>query len=106
MSETTKTGLFDTVMNDDENAIKAEQKALTKSRLQRRLYSAYDSASEKKMESVEQLSNMRKSNKFANYDVNAVLAQKKTIAGVKEIQDAIKAEYLELFGEEMKPVDV
>lgn len=102
----TKTGLFDAVMDADENAVKAEQKVLTKSKLQRKLYSAYDSASEKKIEATEQLTNMRKSNKFANYDINAVLSQKKIIDGVEEIQKAIKAEYLELFGVAMTPVDV
>lgn len=102
----TKTGLFDVVMDSDENAVKAEQKVLTKSKLQRKLYSAYDDASGKRLEAVEQLSNMRKSNKFANYDINSILAQKKIISGVDEIQKAIKAEYQELFGVEMTPVDV
>lgn len=105
MSET-KTGLFDAVMDADENAVKAEQKVLTKSKLQRKLYSAYDSASEKKIEAIEQLNNMRKSNKFANYDINAVIAQKQIISSVEDIQDAIKAEYLELFGVAMTPVEV
>lgn len=95
-----KKSLFDKLYDAGKEELKQLKKPLMKNKVQRKLQAAYDSAVEQRLDAESALEEAR--HNIQNYDVNNVLKQQEIIMSADSTIDAIKKEYAELFGEELK----
>ena len=98
MGEKTKS-LFASLYNATEETVKALKQPLVEKKIKRKLQSAFDDAEDKKITAQERLEKARK--QFEDYDINEILKQKEVVSVCEKLQDGIRNEYSEYFGEEM-----
>ena len=92
-------GLFDTLYEASDEALKAMKKPLVRRKLKRAIQSAFDDAEGRKIKAEETLSTVRKD--FENYDINKILAAQAEIIKVDKAQKALKDEFRAMFDEEL-----
>jgi hypothetical protein len=93
-------GKFDEMYNVSDEDLKAKKKDTVKSKLMRKLESAYDDATDKIIDENERLEKVY--DDIENYDVNIVIQAKFEIEALEDTQKIIKDEFSKLFGIELK----
>jgi hypothetical protein len=96
--------LFERLYDLGKEGLKAMKQPLIANQVKRKLQSAFDDAENKKDTAVNKLNTARED--LVNYNVNVVLEAQKMITECNTLQDAIKAEYKELFGKDMPLLDL
>lgn len=93
---------FDEMYDATKDDKKAARKPLVMNAMKRNLASAYDDAERQKLEAMNMIHDAREN--YKDYDVNEVLEGKRILNRCSELQEGIKEEYSDLFGDEMPNV--
>lgn len=100
MSTEVKKPLFETLYEGAKDAIKAMKAPLVERSFKRKFQSMYDDA-----ERIIDETNMKlfeERQKLQDADINLILKYKREIKKANELREELKAEYLDMFGEELK----
>lgn len=101
VKETEVTGIFNKIYGASKEMLEALKKPQIERALKRKFESAYDDAEKMIVEKTFKITEVS-SKDFERYDVNFVLDLRFEIDQLKDQQEKIKAEYLFMFGTEMK----
>jgi hypothetical protein len=92
-------GLFEKLYGATTEAVKALRKPLVRKALKRKLRTALDDASSKVIDATTKIDAER--SKFDGMDVNLIVEQRLIIDRCEKVKEMVKAEYKELFAEDL-----
>ena len=95
-----KAGMFEKLFDLSDDAKKKNKKHLVAKKLKRTIEQAADNVEDKKIAAEETLQTL--SSDFENFDINAILKQKKIIKECDVLSSEVKDLYEEFFAEKMK----